>query len=150
MITIHRGSGSWNTVIKPSDESTNTDTVLGDDAALLIPLAANTNYIVKGSIFVTTGATGDFKWAMNGPASPTRIIYGGTTAAAGGPDLAAQTSYDSPLAITQTSTDLIVELSAIIENGSNTGNLIFRWAQNTSNGTNTTVRKGSYMQWRTF
>jgi hypothetical protein len=38
-------------------------------------------------------------------------------------------------------------VSAILQNGANSGNVTLQWAQNSANATDTTVYAGSYVQY---
>lgn len=146
------GSGPWTLVNKVSDESRTSNATLADDSALIFPMAANSKYTFRGTIFFDTGASGDFKWRHSGPASPTLVrlvrqwIIPGGTAFAG---IAVDQAYSSAdLALTGTGTNGgVVWIEGIIQNGVNAGNFAFRWAQNTSDAVSTIVRAGSYLEW---
>lgn len=139
-------------VLKTADETTASDTTLSDDAILKFTVAANTKYHFRLVIFYDTPTAADFKYDVNGPASPTllqlhtRHVAPGATAYAG---IAIQTAFAfGPTSITETSgTNGCILIDGILHNGANAGTVAFRWAQNTSNGSNTTVRAGSYLEW---
>lgn len=143
----------WTRVTKASDETIANDATIGSDAALTVSLLANTKYLIRGMIFFTTGATGDFKFSFTGPASPTKVriahhgIGGGAAVLDG---IGVDTAYGTESPIVGTSTDGWACFDALIENGANAGTFAFQWAQNTSNGTDTTVLRGSWLEWATF
>jgi hypothetical protein len=157
VLTVSAGapawSTSWTTVVKASDENRQSNTTLADDGALLVPLAANTNYIIRGEVFYNTPTTADFKFSFNGPASPSLVNIAhfgvdadGTAVGSPGSDEAYGVSTSATGAA---GTFGWVKFSALIRNGANAGNFAFQWAQNSSVASNTTVRAGSHVEYRT-
>ncbi len=137
---------SWTKVNKTADESRNSTTTFSTDSALTFAMAANTAYQIRMFVFVDAGA-GNFKYQFTGPASPTsvRIMWFDTANGANASDTAYSTSHAfSGLA------NAWVMIDAVIVNGSNAGNFNFQWAQSTSNAANTTVLKGSYLEYQSF
>lgn len=141
----------WTTVKKTTDETTNTDATLSDDSALVVPLAAATNYVIRGTVFYDTPTAADFKFSFNGPASPSLVNIAFNfidTDGSAGED--SNEAYGVSVSITGLAgTFGLVKFTALIRNGANVGNFTFQWAQNTSNGSNTTVRAGSYLEYFT-
>lgn len=142
----------WTMVSKSANEARNTNTTLADDGALVFSMAASTKYRIRCRVWYDTAATPDFKYAIAGPASPTLVrierrscIAGGTPANVTGLDQAAVGS--TALAGAGTVAGL-VSFEAIWHNGSNAGTFSFQWAQNTSNGSDTTVLAGSYLEYQ--
>lgn len=149
---FQNGERVWQTVMKPADETIQSDTALGADAALVFAMLANTKYAVRARILFTTGATGDFKYRHSGPASPTSVlikrehIIGAGTAYAG---IALDTVYSAgDIAIAGVAGSGWVSFDGIITNGANAGSFEFQWAQNASEAVNTTVHAGSYLEYR--
>lgn len=143
--------GGWHPVVKASDENCISDATLNNDSALLFTMAASTKYIFRGVIFFDTPAAADFKFGLNGPASPSvvRMTYT-TQEAAGGPVTTdAISAYEtSGIGITGSgTTGGYVIINGIIHNGANAGDVHFSWCQNTSTASNTTVRAKSYIEW---
>lgn len=138
--------------IKPADVTITSDDSLNEDAALQFAVAAATKYHFRFVIFFDTAAAADFKYDVNGPASPdvvsihTRSVAPAATAYGG---IATQTAFGfGPTAITAASgTAGVILIDGILHNGANAGTVVFRWAQNTSNGGSTIVRAGSYVEW---
>lgn len=132
---------------KVADESTNTDTTYSNDAVLKATLAANKNYLIHAMIKYSSVGTGGIKTQWVGPASPTSVrMYDGEL-------MAASTKYTAFSVATFNQggvvvVDIIIEMWCIVENGANAGDLVLQWAQATSNGSNTTVRKGSFVECR--
>lgn len=144
-------SSGWTTVTKTADETIQTDTVLGDDAALKFAMAANTTYRFRGALYVLSAAVPDFKWQINGPAAPTRVS--GTVIevanTGGAPTSSPFNSYASSAGSvgTSSSTVSVVYYDGVIANGANAGDLAIQWAQLVSDLGNTTVLKGSYIEY---
>jgi len=155
---VWKGDGlygkGWNVVVKTADQNVTNNNTLFTDNTLAFSMAANTNYIVRIRVFFTTGASGDFKYALTGPSSPTKVrivrkhidptnlttlITTSEAAITGSTTLAAGTG----------TTGGWVEFEISWQNGSNAATFGFQWAQATSNGTNTTVHAGSYLEWTT-
>jgi hypothetical protein len=146
------GVPMWRQVLKTADETKTTNTTLAADGVLKFTMAASQKYAVRGRIYFTTGATGDFKARHTGPASPTLVMIQRRAVAAGA-------SADSSLAVdaAYSSADItalggagsgVIEFDGIIYNGTNAGDFAWQWAQNTSDGTATVVKAGSYLEWR--
>lgn len=142
----------WRTISKSSDTARNTTTSLADDPDLLFPVEAYGFYRFKFVVYYDTSTAADFKFDVNGPASPTlvqietRTISPGATAYG---NIALKTAFAfSAVALTETSgTNGKLTIEGILQNGANAGNVSLRWAQNTSNGSDTKVRAGSHVQW---
>lgn len=148
------GVAVWRTVMKTADETIQSDTTLGVDATLKVTMLANTKYAIRAKIFFDSGATGDFKWRHSGPASPTLVrlvrvhVVPGGAAYAG---VAVDTAYSSAdITLNGSASAGWVEFDAIIHNGANAGDFEFQWAQNASEAVNTTVRAGSYLDYRSL
>lgn len=144
---------AWQAVVKQVDETKNSDASLADDDELVIALAANTKYQIKGQIWFDSDATPDFKWRHAGPSTPTLIWLARRTLIPTGTAYSAQAIDEAYSAsdITVTCADTsagLIEFDAIIHNAGNAGNFSVQWAQNTSNAAGTTVRAGSGIDWR--
>lgn len=144
----------WRRVIKTADEQLATNTTLQDDDALLFPMLASTSYVLRGEIFYDTPTAADFKWGHTGPAAPTlvNIVRDGYSPDATAPSGAGTDEAYNVAGIALTAaagTFGWVRLSGIIRNGTTAGNFQIQWAQNASSGT-TTVRAGSYLEYRTL
>jgi hypothetical protein len=135
---------------KVADESTALNSGFLNDNELFVAVAANTNYSIRGRVFFDSAATPDFKWKIDGPASPTRVrvfrqyILNGATGWTG---VTIDTNYTAAIATTGTGTAGLVDFEVMLNNGANSGFVIFQWAQNTSSVSSTTVHKGSYLEW---
>lgn len=146
-------------VYKTADESVSSSTTLQDDDHLTFSLAANTKYKFRFHLFAyIPNATMGFKSQVTGPASPTNVIYtqklyqsSGDFAEAKKTSTAFSDAFDSGATWAGASTErglYIVEGS--VENGSNAGSLTIQWSQRTSNGSNLTIERGSFLEIWTF
>jgi hypothetical protein len=143
----------WKIAVKLLDEARTSDSTLTDDDELFFAMAAETKYAIRGVIFFDTAATPDFKFAFAGPASPdlVRIFRrhvdpNALTAEVTASEIA-YTSSTSVAAGTGT-TGGVLTFDAIVHNGATEDDFAFQWAQNTSNASATTVRAGSYLEYR--
>ena len=136
---------------KGADETTSSDTTLSDDAELTFDVNAGATYKFRFIVFYDTPAAADFKYSVTCPASPALVSIT-TKSIAPGATTQAITRQSAcgfgPTAITETSgTDGYIEIEGVVQNGANAGSIAFQWAQNSSSGTNTTVRKGSVVEY---
>jgi len=144
------GNFFWNVVKKTSDQTKTSDTALAADSALQFSVAANTVYAFKIIVLYNTQATPDFKWDLDGPASPTNVDYIKTYHDHSGTGVASSgtTAFNSTITLTAAvAGNGFIVIEGILQNGSNAGTVSFRWAQNTSDAGATKVLKGSYLQY---
>lgn len=143
-------SGGWTKVTKTATETRASTSTLADDAALKFTMAANTTYQFRIRAWFETNATPDFKYKLNGPAGTTRLT---ATFAHGQPGAAPSwratattfaTTADNPVGASSSGSVLF---DGVIENGATGGDLVFQWAQNTLDVANTSVLKGSYLEY---
>ena len=150
------GESQWTTVSKAADETRSNTAVLAADTDLIITMAANTKYRIRGLVMAECLAASDFKFGITGPASPTRIRLTserGLIPAAGGsvsaPTWAGYVAYDTTgLSISSTGNFTgFVRIEGVITNGANPGDLSFTWGQNVAVAENTTVLAGSFLEY---
>lgn len=140
-------------VRKTGDESVTSSTALQDDDELLFAIGTSGTWIFKFHLAYSAGTTGDIKIAFNVPASATgRYMTNAlvSTAASASGSFVTWTTTD----LTDTgaagfggpgATDGHMMVEVIVVSGGTGGNVVLRWAQNTSNGTATIVRANSYL-----
>ena len=138
--------------VKPADTNRNTTTTLADDPDLVIPVTSGATYDINSFIIYSgsPSGTGDLKYTFTVPAgssgrySPIRQNLAGQYT---GWALNLWTDVDSANT-NGTGAGQFVSLfvKGILITGGSAGNLTFRWAQNTSSGTNTIVRANSFLQ----
>lgn len=135
---------------KSADQSVTSSTVLVNDTALVLAVAANSTYFFTAFLDYEGGTQGssDFKMAWSVPASATMRwtrIGLDTAGAVNAGALSDQTS--TPAMGTNGAGNVRgVTLHGTLNVSSTSGNFQFQWAQNTSSGTATIVHAGSYLQ----
>lgn len=136
----------WKIVKKTADESVTSSTTFQNDDALAFSISANKSYLFRAALAYSAAASGGIKFQWTGPASPTLVgmvdrydgISGGNAA----------TAFSSVmLSLANAATKRIYEVIGIIQNGANAGTAQLQWAQNTTNGTATTVFKGAAVEY---
>ena len=158
--TDDEGSGGGGTsfldtvIVKTSDESVASSTTLQNDDAFQYTLSSEQKVYVRLVIFAAGVSAADIKYKLSAtdhsyyfagqmgmnlnqtnPSDVTGIYMA---------SLSSSITWTNGLGL-NTGNPVIIYLDAYIENDSDTDTLIFSWAQNTSNATATTVKKGSIM-----
>ncbi len=140
-------------IIKPTITTRTGTTTLTNDPHLSFSVVPGGRYVFEFRIFFDTTATADFKFALNGPASPNAVrfercaIVPGASAYSG---VGVSTAFNGGgTAITGTgTTGGCVKGTGVVDIGPNGGTVAVQWAQNTSDPGNTSVLPGS-MLWFT-
>nr|BEL00727.1 hypothetical protein DMOBY_05800 [Dehalococcoides mccartyi] len=135
-VTIVNPSTGWTTVIKAADETINNSSVYQDDDELSFALAANSVYMVNIRWYVTTVQTFKIKG----------VLPVGATAVGCLIDTGAHADFTSDSGFTGYSTG-IRELMLYVVTGANPGTFQVQWAQITAGGTNTVMKKGSFIEY---
>ncbi len=129
-------------VARVADDTIANSVALADDDTLLYPIFASEKVFFQVYILYTALA-GGIRVAMSGPAGSTDLHYlvcldvTGTTVS----NSALGTAWDTYAALAGASTGLI-RITGHLENGATPGNLVFRFAQSTSNANVTTIHRG--------
>lgn len=137
---------------KRSDQNVTSSTTLVAAVGLSLPMIANGKYWIRVVAFFTTQVAAGIKYQHRGPASPTKVYLKRMDMLPGGSahnNTKLDTGYsgsDVNLSVGSTS-EGIIELEGYIENGSTAGDFEFAFAQVTSNGGNTTIKAGSYIEY---
>lgn len=139
----------WTTVTKTATQTVQSNPTLFNDSTLLFTMAANTTYRIRGKIAVLGDSTADLVYALTGPATPTQVQVlvshiNTTTFTNEVCSDYASTSNSVNISATQRAW---IEFDAVIENGANSGTFAFQWAQLVSTAANTSVLKGSYLEY---
>lgn len=143
--------GAWTTIIKPSDTPRTNNTVSADPD-LQVTLSANTNYLIRLKVSMTTNATADSRYALTFAGTTTRVRRNIVrTATSDVPAfITAGTAFDvagSPIVLSTTGTNPYVDEDILLQVGASGGLLAFQWAQVTTNGSPCTVLEGSTLEY---
>jgi basic membrane lipoprotein Med (substrate-binding protein (PBP1-ABC) superfamily) len=137
------------TVVKPSDTARNTTTTLADDPDLILPVAASSTYNIHGVIFYDGPSTADLKYTFSLPAAATGQAFIARQNVSGSFTGAFQVNWtDTQTANTPApgvGTIMCLGVDGILAVAGTAGNMTFRWAQNSSNGTSCHVKAQSYL-----
>lgn len=148
--SIPNSVGIWVPIRKLASEARPSTTTLINDGHLFTTLNASQKYLVRAEIWFDADTTGDFKWSLIGPASPTLVrlkrhwIVGNGAAFAG---ISVDSTYTAAQGLDGTTGPGYIAFSGLIHNGINAGTFAFQWSQNVSNAFATTVLAGSYLDY---
>jgi hypothetical protein len=138
-----------------TDTTKTSSTTLGDVTGFAIALEASSTYVMDGYIGYTAGATGDLKIAWSVPTGTTGhwCPYGLSTASTGGVgDLDARriTAYGDANTASIGGSDSPTALGCLprlfVVTDTTAGDMVLRFAQNTSSGTSTIIRVGTWIR----
>ena len=146
------GSGNMQMIVKSSDQGVSNDAVLdagNEDTELKFPVVGNGVYGFELLAFYTGDPSADMQFDFSVPSGSTinyesrgHIPFGG---------LKSQCSNGAPLAVEAfgTTSSLIkgVRITGNISGGPSAGIVEFRFCQNSSHATNTTVKHGSHIKY---
>lgn len=130
-----------------SDFSVTSSTTLVDVTGLTATLTAGRTYSFEAKLFVTDAAAGGVQAAISGTATATNIQYTGFTVADNAiKGLTNATALGTAVASTLTTitVGIMVQIYGTITVNA-AGTLTVQMAQNTSNGTATVAKQGSYL-----
>lgn len=149
--TAVAGGGAWTLQSKAVDEARQSNTTITADDELVLTLDANTRYHIRGCVMFNTPAAADIKFDFNGPAfndlSCSRWgIAGAGTAFAG---VAVDKAWAQVQSLTGTGSDGRYWFDILVDVAGASGDFQVRWAQDSSVASNTTVQRGSFLEWRT-
>ncbi len=144
--------GTRSTQILTADTSITSDATLSEQTGLTVKLGKYDRIAFRYNIFYSTTANADFKYLVDVPASITlyRLAATGVDTDAGEISTAPITAEGSAVALTANGTEGYLGLEGVLENGSAIDSLKFTWAQNTSHGDATLVRRGSSVEFIRF
>lgn len=137
-------SASVITKIKASDQAITNDATVNDDNDLSFPIAASESWAFTIFLYVESGTTPDFKYAFTVPAGAV-ITHGYNASQDEVATITVGTGEVQVACGASPSVDFILIKGTVI-NSTNAGTVQFRWSQATSNGTSTTVKKGSSLE----
>ncbi len=134
------------TLHKAATETVSTDDTLSDDDTFTFPVAVNGIYVVEAHILVNSGTTPDFKHQWSLPASAT--FDGWTRGVVADLTVFANVAEGAANAVSGDGADISLPLHGTLQVGATGGTAAWQWAQNTSDGGNTSVLIGSWMHVR--
>lgn len=145
-------------IYKSSDETISSNAVLQNDDALLFSVQASTTYHFRLFLYVTAAnATMDMKIGFTVPASTTMAwgsyaAYGSTLGSLAIPpttnNIDAMLTESTALSFGTNGVSFVSVFEGIILVAGTSGNVQFQWSQNTSNGSNLTVKAGSFIEYK--
>jgi hypothetical protein len=146
--TAASGGATVKSVRKSSNQSVTSSTTLVNDSQLKFAVEANTTYIFNIWLWVyAADGTPDIKLTVTGPSGST-IAYSPSTyyaTADGTTALGTVNVGGGTFSAFVDANERNQLYFGSISNGATAGDLQFQWAQNTSSGTSTTVKAGSYI-----
>lgn len=136
--------------IKTGDESVTSSTTLQNDDQLVLPVAANARYIMDGWFRYTGAASpaGDLKmgWTLPSGASMSWTNFGVNTSALTAYNVVVELTAGGRAVGTNGATEMSCAPKGYIATSSTSGSLQLQWAQNSSSGTATVLKVGSYVR----
>lgn len=139
--------------IVDADQTVTNSATLVTVPQLTIPVGINERVLFRYTIFYTSTATGDLKYRVDVPASPTLYRLATENVA---DDVAAEvtsviTAEADSTALLATGVNGVLHMSGVLQNGSTAGNVIFQFAQNTATASQSAIiRAGSFLEYRNF
>lgn len=135
-----RTPSQTNLAVKTADESITSSTTLQNDDDLKLRLPSNSIWIGTFTYWWEGHASGDIKWDWTLPSGATSLFDEHASLGVGNTGIPLTTQISGAA---QTGNSMLTALGAIILMGSTSGTIQLQWAQQTSNGTATTMKKGS-------
>jgi hypothetical protein len=136
-----------------ADQTVTNSATLVTVPQLTLPIGINERVIFRAIIFYTSTATGDLKYRVDVPASPTlyRLATENTASDVAAEVTSVITSEADSTALLASGTNGVVRLTGVLSNGSTVGNVIFQFAQNTATASESAIiRAGSFLEYRKF
>lgn len=141
-------------VWKASDESVTSSTTMQDDNELFFAMDANSKYSFHGVISYEGGQTGDFKFQFTVPSGATgrrHSLHAQSTATSC--SSAGQNTWGGPITtavtgIGATGAQCEAIVDGFVSTAGTAGTLQLQFAQDTSDVTATTIKAGSFLEWR--
>lgn len=136
-------------VLKPADESVVSSTVFQDDDDFVLPVVANTNYLVDIWLSIQCSSnTPDFKCQLIAPAGTLLtvgwILHDDTNSSGSG--ILRAPAISSGIIAIRNNNNSQVRLRGPVHVGGTAGTLQLQWAQNTANSNPTIVEADSWMR----
>lgn len=139
--------------IVDADQTVTNSATLVTIPQLTLPVGKNERVLFRYNLFYTSTATGDLKYRVDVPASPTtyRLFSEEQAADATAIVCATITGEADDTVLFASGTDGFIRLTGFIANGTTAGSVIFQFAQNTATAAQSAViRAGSFLEYRYF
>lgn len=143
------------TTIRKATVDNRASTTLTSDTDFTFSMLANTNYRIRGTLYITlSGTTPGVKIGVTGPASPTSvlltsIIFGGSGLTFSGVPAATGATATVTHTQTGTSADIVLTFEVVWRNGANAGTFAIQHARQSGTG-NFNVNTDSMMTYERF
>lgn len=139
--------------IVDADQTVTNSATLVTVPQLTIAVGKNERVLFRYTIFYTSTATGDLKYRINTPASPTlfRLCTDNVADDVTAGVTSVLTANADSTALLATGTNGILRLTGVLSNGSTAGSVTFQFAQNTATAAQSAIiRAGSFFEYRNF
>lgn len=139
--------------IVDADQTVTNSATLVTVPQLTLPIGINERIIFRATLFYTSTATGDFKYRVDVPASPTLYRLFAEEQAADATSVVCSTisAEADDTILFASGTEGVIRLSGVLQNGSTAGQVLFQFAQNTATAAQSAViRAGSFLEYRNF
>lgn len=138
--------------IKAADQVVNNSAVLVADTELTFDAKANTTYYIEIFLNILSGTVPDFDCLLNAPSGAVgRIILDQITGIAQTHtpvrDITAEVGPGCE-GVTDGTHNEYMHFIGIVKTSSTAGAVVIKWAQNTANASDTTLKAGSWMRYR--
>lgn len=135
-----------------SIQSVTSSTTLTTVPQLTIPIGINERVLFRYNLFYTTPTAADISYTVDVPSSPTlfRQVTEGMAPDDTAFDLALATAEGTIDLLGAANTDGFIRITGILHNGSTAGEILFKFAQKTSTASATSIRGGSFLEYRYF
>lgn len=136
-----------------ADVTVTNDATLTTVSDLTFAIGKRERILFRYNIFYTTTATGDLKYRVDVPASPTlyRLVTEEQAPAATALVTGLLTSEADDTITAASGTEGFIRLTGVLVNAGTAGNVIFQFAQNTATASESAiVRSGSFLEYRRF
>jgi hypothetical protein len=137
----------WTMVKKYSTETRSSNNTFASDAELLVPMESGKGYNFRGRIFVDVLAASDFKWQLTGPSVSLLRVFKQYFQDTNTGTLDVDSAFSQSVSILVGGVSQVIVLFEGICYPSADGAMSFQWAQVNSIAENTSVLKGSYIEW---
>lgn len=141
---------SWTDVVKSADQSVSSSTTPVNATDLSFSVLPNTYYSFEICLLYSN-ASGNLRLAVTFPSSPTALMYAATGLDYWGTGYPypGQTTSGGTINLDLASGSGTVFVNGYLDNGSNAGTVQLQFAQTISSSSATTLRKGSWLRYRT-